>query len=127
MRVAVFGSGAVGSYLGSRFAAARADVHLIARGAMISGADRAARGLRPGFGECVRDGLQNFWHLLCFAIVSLPIFSEWQAAQPSEAKSSRPLAAFDGSTVNSSGGVAVPLADAGALSSEASGICGIPV
>jgi 2-dehydropantoate 2-reductase len=33
MRVAVFGSGAVGSYLGSRFAAARADVHLIARGA----------------------------------------------------------------------------------------------
>ena len=33
MRVAVFGSGAVGSYLGSRFAAARAEVHLIARGA----------------------------------------------------------------------------------------------
>jgi 2-dehydropantoate 2-reductase len=33
MRVAVFGSGAVGSYLGSRFAAGRADVHLIARGA----------------------------------------------------------------------------------------------
>jgi 2-dehydropantoate 2-reductase len=33
VRVAVFGSGAVGSYLGSRFAAARADVHLIARGA----------------------------------------------------------------------------------------------
>jgi 2-dehydropantoate 2-reductase len=33
MRVAVFGAGAVGSYLGSRFAAARADVHLIARGA----------------------------------------------------------------------------------------------
>lgn len=33
MRVAVFGSGAVGSYLGSRFAAAHADVHLIARGA----------------------------------------------------------------------------------------------
>jgi 2-dehydropantoate 2-reductase len=33
VRLAVFGSGAVGSYLGSRFAAARADVHLIARGA----------------------------------------------------------------------------------------------
>jgi 2-dehydropantoate 2-reductase len=33
MRVAVFGAGAVGSYLGSRLAAARADVHLIARGA----------------------------------------------------------------------------------------------
>jgi 2-dehydropantoate 2-reductase len=33
MRVAIFGAGAVGSYLGSRFAAARADVHLIARGA----------------------------------------------------------------------------------------------
>jgi 2-dehydropantoate 2-reductase len=33
VRVAVFGSGAVGSYLGSRLAAARADVHLIARGA----------------------------------------------------------------------------------------------
>lgn len=33
MKVAVFGAGAVGSYLGSRFAAARADVHLIARGA----------------------------------------------------------------------------------------------
>lgn len=33
MRVAVFGSGAVGSYLGSRFVAARAEVHLIARGA----------------------------------------------------------------------------------------------
>ena len=33
MHVAVFGSGAVGSYLGSRLAAARADVHLIARGA----------------------------------------------------------------------------------------------
>jgi 2-dehydropantoate 2-reductase len=36
MRVAVFGSGAVGSYLGSRFAAARADVHLIARGAHLA-------------------------------------------------------------------------------------------
>jgi 2-dehydropantoate 2-reductase len=33
MRVAVFGAGAVGSYLGSRLASARADVHLIARGA----------------------------------------------------------------------------------------------
>lgn len=33
MRIAVFGAGAVGSYLGSRFAAAKADVHLIARGA----------------------------------------------------------------------------------------------
>jgi 2-dehydropantoate 2-reductase len=33
MRVAVFGAGAVGSYLGSRLAAARADVHLVARGA----------------------------------------------------------------------------------------------
>jgi 2-dehydropantoate 2-reductase len=33
MRVAVFGAGAVGSYLGSRFAAAGADVHFIARGA----------------------------------------------------------------------------------------------
>ena len=33
MRVAVLGAGAVGSYLGSRFAAARADVHLVARGA----------------------------------------------------------------------------------------------
>jgi 2-dehydropantoate 2-reductase len=32
-RVAVFGAGAVGSYLGSRLAAARADVHMIARGA----------------------------------------------------------------------------------------------
>jgi 2-dehydropantoate 2-reductase len=32
MKVAVFGAGAVGGYLGSRFAAARADVHLIARG-----------------------------------------------------------------------------------------------
>ena len=32
MKVAVFGAGAVGAYLGSRFAAARADVHLIARG-----------------------------------------------------------------------------------------------
>lgn len=33
MKVAVYGAGAVGAYLGSRFAAARADVHLIARGA----------------------------------------------------------------------------------------------
>jgi 2-dehydropantoate 2-reductase len=33
VRVAVFGAGAVGAYLGSRLAAARADVHLIARGA----------------------------------------------------------------------------------------------
>lgn len=33
MKVAVFGAGAVGSYLGSRLTAARADVHLIARGA----------------------------------------------------------------------------------------------
>ena len=33
MRVAVFGAGAVGSYLGSRLTAARADVHFIARGA----------------------------------------------------------------------------------------------
>jgi 2-dehydropantoate 2-reductase len=33
VRVAVFGAGAVGSYLGSRLAAARADVSLIARGA----------------------------------------------------------------------------------------------
>ena len=33
MRVAIFGAGAVGSYLGSRLAAARADVHLVARGA----------------------------------------------------------------------------------------------
>jgi 2-dehydropantoate 2-reductase len=33
VKVAVFGAGAVGSYLGSRFAAAHADVHLIARGA----------------------------------------------------------------------------------------------
>jgi 2-dehydropantoate 2-reductase len=32
-RVAVFGAGAVGSYLGSRLAAARSDVHFIARGA----------------------------------------------------------------------------------------------
>jgi 2-dehydropantoate 2-reductase len=32
-RVAVYGAGAVGSYLGSRLAVARADVHLIARGA----------------------------------------------------------------------------------------------
>jgi 2-dehydropantoate 2-reductase len=32
-RVAVFGAGAVGAYLGSRFAAAGADVHLVARGA----------------------------------------------------------------------------------------------
>ena len=32
MRVAVFGAGAVGSYLGSRLASARADVHLVARG-----------------------------------------------------------------------------------------------
>ena len=32
-RVAVFGAGAVGSYLGSRLATARADVHFIARGA----------------------------------------------------------------------------------------------
>ena len=35
-RVAVFGAGAVGSYLGSRLAAARADVHLIARGAHLA-------------------------------------------------------------------------------------------
>jgi 2-dehydropantoate 2-reductase len=34
-RVAVFGAGAVGSYLGSRFAAAGAEVHLVARGAML--------------------------------------------------------------------------------------------
>jgi len=34
-RVAVFGAGAVGSYLGSRFAAAGADVHLVARGAIL--------------------------------------------------------------------------------------------
>lgn len=33
MKVAVFGAGAVGSYLGSCLAAAKADVHLIARGA----------------------------------------------------------------------------------------------
>jgi 2-dehydropantoate 2-reductase len=33
MKVAVFGAGAVGSYLGSALATARADVHLIARGA----------------------------------------------------------------------------------------------
>ncbi len=33
MRIAVHGAGAVGSYLGSRLAAARADVHLVARGA----------------------------------------------------------------------------------------------
>src|SRR5262249_23484052 len=32
-RVAVYGAGAVGAYLGSRLASARADVHLIARGA----------------------------------------------------------------------------------------------
>jgi len=32
MKVAVFGAGAVGAHLGARFAAARADVHLIARG-----------------------------------------------------------------------------------------------
>ena len=34
-RVAVFGAGAVGSYLGSRLAAAGADVHLVARGAFL--------------------------------------------------------------------------------------------
>jgi 2-dehydropantoate 2-reductase len=34
-RVAVFGAGAVGSYLGSRFAAAGAEVHLVARGAIL--------------------------------------------------------------------------------------------
>ncbi|HEX5590810.1 MAG TPA: 2-dehydropantoate 2-reductase [Candidatus Limnocylindrales bacterium] len=33
MKVAVFGAGAVGAHLGARFASARADVHLIARGA----------------------------------------------------------------------------------------------
>jgi len=36
MRVAVYGAGAVGAYLGSRFAAGRADVHLIARGAHLA-------------------------------------------------------------------------------------------
>lgn len=36
MRVAVFGSGAVGSYLGSRLAAANVDVTLIARGAHLA-------------------------------------------------------------------------------------------
>ena len=36
MKVAVFGAGAVGGYLGSRFASARADVHLIARGAHLA-------------------------------------------------------------------------------------------
>jgi 2-dehydropantoate 2-reductase len=36
MRIAVFGAGAVGCYLGSRFSAARADVHLIARGAHLA-------------------------------------------------------------------------------------------
>src|SRR5262245_21078111 len=36
MKVAVFGSGAIGSYIGSRLAAARADVHLIARGAHLA-------------------------------------------------------------------------------------------
>ena len=36
MKVAVFGAGAVGGYLGIRFAAARADVHLIARGAHLT-------------------------------------------------------------------------------------------
>jgi len=36
MKVAVFGAGAVGGYLGSRLAAARADVHLIARGAHLA-------------------------------------------------------------------------------------------
>ena len=35
-RVAVFGAGAVGAYLGSRLAAARAEVHLIARGAHLA-------------------------------------------------------------------------------------------
>ncbi len=35
-RVAVFGAGAVGSYLGSRLAAAGADVHLVARGAHLA-------------------------------------------------------------------------------------------
>lgn len=34
-RIAVFGAGAVGSYLGSRFAAAGAEVHLVARGAIL--------------------------------------------------------------------------------------------
>lgn len=36
MKVAVLGAGAVGGYLGSRLAAARADVHLIARGAHLA-------------------------------------------------------------------------------------------
>ncbi|MCI0346797.1 MAG: 2-dehydropantoate 2-reductase [Chloroflexi bacterium] len=36
MKVAVFGAGAVGGYLGSRLAAARADVHFIARGAHLA-------------------------------------------------------------------------------------------
>lgn len=36
MRIAVLGAGAVGSYLGSRFAAARQDVHLVARGAHLA-------------------------------------------------------------------------------------------
>jgi 2-dehydropantoate 2-reductase len=36
LRIAVMGAGAVGSYLGSRFAAARADVHMIARGAHLA-------------------------------------------------------------------------------------------
>lgn len=36
MKVAVFGAGAVGSYLGSRLATARADVHFIARGAHLA-------------------------------------------------------------------------------------------
>jgi len=35
-RVAVMGAGAVGSYLGSRLAAAKADVHLVARGAHLA-------------------------------------------------------------------------------------------
>jgi len=36
MRIAVFGAGAVGAHLGARFAAAQADVHLIARGAHLA-------------------------------------------------------------------------------------------
>lgn len=44
MKLAVFGAGAIGAYLGSRFAAAGADVHLVARGAHLEALRRS--GLR---------------------------------------------------------------------------------
>jgi len=49
-------------------------VAILARGSLITGTDRAGRGGRPGFRECLAGGLHAFWRQFGFTLVGLGFF-----------------------------------------------------